>query len=400
MDAAAAAGVVGTGADQEAAALVVAAQAPPLVHALQLHGVKLCVLVRGLTEQYAMALSSPPEDKTARSILDAANPTKQIGIELVELLSSGAATFGDVARISIEEDFGVGLAVCPHAYLTVSGQGQHRAWVGLSDPVQILASAPATVDPTRRKVFRTAADQLELHIFLNGGQLTAAWRAAASLRFDAFCARAASVDPRFSTKLFAQMLGVSAAKVETALGRDEASAAKASCDVVLLRRAEELMEELRDQEYAFLAIELDKVQAKKRGGGAAEAAASVEVDPEFSTPGAEAGGAAAGKPKVKRSRTVLDGTAKSWWAGKLAAEYTGWKQVRAAPMLPACTHTRTPHHAPIPCHGPHTSRTLVGWLGGAEGHREACAGRGMRVWLGGAGGSKAVGRQGGIRPIQ
>ena len=123
MDAAAAAGVVGTGADQEAAALVVAAPAPPLVHALQLHGVKLCVLVRGLTEQYAMALSSPPEDKTARSILDAANPTKQIGIELVELLSSGAATFGDVARISIEEDFGVGLTVCPHVYLTVSGQG-------------------------------------------------------------------------------------------------------------------------------------------------------------------------------------------------------------------------------------------------------------------------------------
>ena len=52
-----------------------------------------------------------------------------------------------------------------------------------------------------------------------------------SLRFDAFYARASRRDPRFSLKLFSEMLTVSVLKVEAALGRRET---KASLDVVLL----------------------------------------------------------------------------------------------------------------------------------------------------------------------
>eukprot|EP00966_Prymnesium_polylepis_P332998 7388472-Prymnesium_polylepis.1 len=143
------------------------------------------------------------------------------------------------------------------------------------------------------------------------------------------------------------------------------------------------MEELREQDYQFLALELDKVQAKKRAGGAAEVQGEGGAEPEFSTPGAGAAGAAAAA-KPKRVRTTFDGPAKSWWADKLAAEYAGWKQVRgaldAARVLTHRHSCATSRHAPIP--PPRTSHVLAGGLGCAQGHREACAARGAGAWLG------------------
>ena len=112
------------------------------------------------------------------------------------------------------------------------------------------------------------------------------------------------------------MLGVSVGKLETALGRVDAPAAKESRDVVLLRRAEELMEELREGDYGFLQVEIDKVCLKKRVDAVA-AEALMPLQPaaqpgvmEFATP--EEGGG--GVPK-KRSRVAFSGAVKSWWTG-------------------------------------------------------------------------------------
>ena len=82
---------------QEAAQTGTEMPPPPLLSTLQLHGTKLCMLVRGLTEQYAAALIGPQiELVTGRCIIDDASPTKKIEVELDELKSNRAANIGDM----------------------------------------------------------------------------------------------------------------------------------------------------------------------------------------------------------------------------------------------------------------------------------------------------------------
>ena len=97
---------------------------------LRLHGTKIEVLLRGVPADVAALLSTRPVDsKAGGNILSSAYPTKPpIKIELSELKSAGVTTLGDVARYAVCEDMGSELSVCPCAYITLLGEGQHRSW--------------------------------------------------------------------------------------------------------------------------------------------------------------------------------------------------------------------------------------------------------------------------------
>ena len=176
------------------------------------------------------------------------------------------------------------------------------------------------------KVYRTKADRLQLHVFVLDTALVAAWRQATSLRFDAFSAQASSRDPRFSLKIFSEMLTVSVLKVEAALGRRETNA---SLDVVLLGCIEEMMVELSLADFQFLRCEVDSVLSKKRAKAEAEPgddavdAVKGKAAPAVSTP------ATGGEQQpAKRRRTTFDAASKVWWQRTMASEYASWKAVR------------------------------------------------------------------------
>lgn len=217
--------------------------------------------------------------------------------------------------------------------MAIACAGQHNDWLPLNAAIEVLEAPPAegaASAAVSNKIYTTAADSLELTVFVDRLLLLAGWRAAAALQYGSFQTRATGQDARFSSKLFAsKMLRTTEKKFEAALGRGESFTE--TRDVVLLRQIESHMNQLQaDGWSAFAAAMSDACPSVKRARGKGGVAAPVGAGLDGALGDAADEEGAAGPPvkKARKKRTVPSTAAKGWWAAKLALEYAAWQGSR------------------------------------------------------------------------